>query len=342
MKRITFNPSLITKKLLNALDERPRDVLEKRFGLVSGSPRTLESIGREYNITRERVRQIEAFALNKARKSEEFSALSDVFGELKSCIDEKGGVVHEGSFLGSDEIKKGKFKPHVYFLLVAGNEFERHKENDDFHCTWTTNPKRADSVKAVLKELHSDVGSETLIPEDEIISSFVKKLGSVVREDIEQEILRLLLGISRVVGPNILGEWGRIASPFIKPRGMRDYAFLVIREHGSPMHFSEVASAIERVFKRPAHVQTVHNELIKDERFVLVGRGLYALKVWGYEGGVVRNVIERVLSSNGPLPKDDIIKRVLKERYVKENTILVNLQNRNYFKRDKRGHYTLI
>jgi DNA-binding winged helix-turn-helix (wHTH) protein len=53
-------------------------------------------------------------------------------------------------------------------------------------------------------------------------------------------------------------------------------------------------------------------------------------------------VIERVLTNNGALSKDDIIKKVLKERHVKENTILVNLQNRNYFKRDKRGHYTLI
>jgi hypothetical protein len=115
-----------------------------------------------------------------------------------------------------------------------------------------------------------------------------------------------------------------------------------MRKHGSPMHFSEAAGAIQKLFSKPAHIQTVHNELIKDNRFVLVGRGLYALKEWGYEGGVVRSVIEKVLNKNGPLSKEEIIKRVLKERHVKENTILVNLQNKNFFTKDEQGNYTLI
>jgi DNA-directed RNA polymerase delta subunit len=123
---------------------------------------------------------------------------------------------------------------------------------------------------------------------------------------------------------------------------MRDYAFLVMRRHGSPMHFSEVAKAINSHFDRPSHMQTVHNELIKDDRFVLVGRGLYALKEWGYEGGIVRTVIQKILEKDGALTKEEIIKRVLKERYVKENTILVNLQNSKYFAKDGQGNYTLL
>ncbi len=74
-------------------------------------------------------------------------------------------------------------------------------------------------------------------------------------------------------------------------KGMRDYAFLVIRKHGSPIHFREVARQINLVFKKKAHTATTHNELIKDPRFVLVGRGLYALKEWGYMSGVVKDVI---------------------------------------------------
>jgi DNA-directed RNA polymerase delta subunit len=123
---------------------------------------------------------------------------------------------------------------------------------------------------------------------------------------------------------------------------MRDYAYLVIRKHGSPIHFREVAKNIEKIFDKKAHVATTHNELIKDPRFVLVGRGLYALSEWGYMSGVVKDVIRKVLEKNGPLTKKEVIDKVMKERYVKENTILVNLQNPKFFKKDKEGRYSFV
>lgn len=123
---------------------------------------------------------------------------------------------------------------------------------------------------------------------------------------------------------------------------MRDYAFLVLRKHGEPIHFREVAKSIEEIFNRKAHVATTHNELIKDPRFVLVGRGLYALKEWGYSGGVVRDVIKKVIEKNGPLPAEKIIQEVLKERFVRENTILVNLQNSRYFRKDENNLFHVV
>jgi DNA-binding winged helix-turn-helix (wHTH) protein len=45
------------------------------------------------------------------------------------------------------------------------------------------------------------------------------------------------------------------------------------------------------------------------------------------------------LEKEGPLSRDEIVKKVLKERYVKENTIMVNLQNPKFFKKDKEGKY---
>ena len=65
---ITFKPKQVTKKLLGAIGERARDVLEKRYGLGNDSETfTLEAIGQTYGITRERVRQIETAALKKMR-----------------------------------------------------------------------------------------------------------------------------------------------------------------------------------------------------------------------------------------------------------------------------------
>ena len=53
--------------VLNTLNERERAVIEQRFGLKDGNPRTLEEVGRQFNVTRERIRQIEAKALRKLR-----------------------------------------------------------------------------------------------------------------------------------------------------------------------------------------------------------------------------------------------------------------------------------
>jgi DNA-directed RNA polymerase delta subunit len=115
-----------------------------------------------------------------------------------------------------------------------------------------------------------------------------------------------------------------------------------MRKHGSPIHFRDIAKLIEKLFNKKAHIATTHNELIKDKRFVLVGRGLYALTEWGYASGVVKDVIKKMIAKHGPLTKEEIIQKVLKERYVKENTIIVNLQNGKIFKKDKDGRFSLV
>ncbi|MDE2188806.1 MAG: winged helix-turn-helix domain-containing protein, partial [Patescibacteria group bacterium] len=195
------------------------------------------------------------------------------------------------------------------------------------------------NVETSLKKLYESMSNNDLLPESEMVDTFIKHLGETSEKYKNQEIIKRWLNLSKKVGKNALGEWGVSHSPNIHTKGVRDYAFLVIRKHGSPIHFREVANQISKVFKKKAHVATTHNELIKDPRFVLVGRGLYALSEWGYMSGVVRDVISAIIEKSGPLSKEDIIAKVLKERYVKENTIAVNLQNPKYFKRDKDGRY---
>ncbi len=108
------------------------------------------------------------------------------------------------------------------------------------------------------------------------------------------------------------------------------------------MHFKEVAESIKNLFSKKAHVATTHNELIKDKRFVLVGRGLYALSEWGYSAGVVKDVLRDILNTHGPLTREEIIDKVRKERYVKDNTIIVNLQDSSIFKKLPDGNYMIV
>lgn len=324
------------------LSPRALDVMVKRYGLGESDDRmTLEGIGGIYSITRERVRQIENFALMTIKKSDAFKKESAVFKELHELIIKMGGVVCEEDFL-MHLAKDATTQNHLALLLVLGDEFRREKENDDFRHRWVVDDKVSMRVHEALKGLYSSLSSEDLIPESEIVGLFLNHLKEVSEEYKNEEIIKRWLGISKTVAKNPLGEWGVASSPNVNARGMRDYAYLVIRQHGSPMHFTEVAKAITEIFHRNAHVATCHNELIKDKRFVLVGRGLYALSSWGYEKGVVKDVVTKILKKEGPLTKKEIIDLVLKERHVKENTVFVNLQDSKFFKKTKEGKYSLV
>ena len=339
MIKISFQPKQITKKLVKILPERSQDVITKRYGLgLSSDTLTLEAIGKEYGITRERVRQIEENSLSTLRKSDEFKKSQEVFAELHNIILELGSVISEEELLNHLSRNEG-MRNHLHFLLVLGNEFKKAKEDDHFKHRWHVDGQVADKIETAIRGLYKSLSKDTLVSDSEIIESFLNNAPDLASKYKNEEVIRRWLNISKKIGRNPLGEWGRAESPNINVKGIRDYAFLVIRRHGSPIHFREVAEQINKLFNKKAHVATCHNELIKDPRFVLVGRGLYALTDWGYASGVVRDVINKILEKHGPLTKDEIITKVLKERYVKENTILVNLQNQRYFKKDKLGRY---
>ncbi len=339
---ISFKPKQVVKRLISSLPDRARDVIIFRYGLGKDTKRmTLDSIGKKYGITRERVRQIENYAIAHVRKSNEYSKEKAVFTEIEELLHSLGGIVVEDDFLGHTS-KDKSLQNHIHFLLVIGEPFKRLKEDDDFRHRWHVNEDLAKKVESALKKLYSSLSTDDLLPESEMVGKFLQHMEDVSERYKNQEVIKRWLSISKNIGKNVLGDWGVSESSNIKTKGVRDYAFLVIRKHGSPIHFRDVAKQIATVFNKKAHVATTHNELIKDKRFVLVGRGLYALAEWGYTPGVVRDVIKAVLDKSGPMTKEDIISKVMKERYVKENTIIVNLQNPKYFKKDKEGKYTPV
>ena len=231
---------------------------------------------------------------------------------------------------------------HIHFLLVIGEDFTKEKEDAEFKHRWYVDRDLSKKIHSSLHELYSSLSDDEILLESDMVEKFLMHLKDISDKYKNEEIAKRWLTLSKLIDKNPLGEWGKISSPNINAKGMRDYAFLVIRRHGSPIHFREVAKLITELFKKKAHVATTHNELIKDPRFVLVGRGLYALAEWGYMSGVVKDVIKKVIEKNGPLSKEEIIKKVLKERYVKENTIMVNLHNPKYFRKSKEGKYNFV
>jgi DNA-directed RNA polymerase delta subunit len=340
--QVNFKPKQVAKRLLSSLPVRAREVLISRYGLGKKPERmTLDAIGKLYNITRERVRQIENYAIQNIRKSDAYKSEKSIFQEIEGIVHSLGGVVAEDELLDHSS-KDDSTRNHIHFLLVVGEGFKKKKEDTEFKHRWHIDDEHAKKIEESLRKLYSGLSDEDLLPESEMVDRFLNHLEDVSEKYKNQEIMKRWLGLSKNIGKNAIGEWGVAHSPNIRTKGMRDYAFLVIRKHGSPIHFREVAKQIQQVFKKKAHVATTHNELIKDKRFVLVGRGLYALKEWGYMSGVVKDVIKKILEKHGALTKDEIVDKVLKERYVKENTIVVNLQNQKHFKKDKEGKYHLV
>lgn len=341
MATLNFKPKIVSKKILSPLNERAYEVVESRLGLGDSPERkTLEAIGKKLGVTRERVRQIESAALLTVKKSDIFEELAGAFEDLRNTMQALGTVVAEDDFLAHIS-SDPSVQNHIRLFLVLGDGFSRYREDDNFRARWSTDKQVAKAVEEALVRMSTSLTHDDLLSEKEMVSRLLDYVEAPMSREKEDVVLRWL-SISKDIDKNPLGEWGLITSPNIKTKGVKDYAFLVMRKHGSPMHFTEVADAICKVFGRDTNPATCHNELIKDDRFVIVGRGTYGLTDWGYRPGIVREVIRDILEEEGPMTREEIVDRVIKERFVKKNTIIVNLQNPKYFKRTKDGRYRAI
>ncbi len=343
MKSVSFNPREVTDRIFADLPQRSRDILMHRYGLTGEGKKTLEHIGNQYDITRERVRQIENLAKDQIRKSEVFiESAKGAIDELHQIIDMFGGVAEERDLLdtvSADELDRN----HIYLLLDLAHPFYDEREDAQFNRTWATNTNNRVVVKKSLQKLYKDMDRDEIISEREVVQRFMDRIEhDLVEGNVNDDVARRWIRISKKIGKNPLDGWGRADSPSIKTRGVRDYMYLILREYQKPMHFSELAAKASEHFGKKINIATAHNELIKDDRFILVGRGLYYLKDSDFYAGTVSQLITEILKKEKSLPEDEIVKRVLERKLVKESTILINLKNKKLFSYDKaKGLYSL-
>jgi len=337
-----FDIKKIVGRLVENLSDRSKDIVLSRFGVGKDDYETLEAIGQRYGITRERVRQIEADALKHIHSSSNESVIKPIIVSLSEFIKSRGGVMEEAELkrefaLASFESKPEpaqKYEGAVMLFLSLGN-FVRTKEDENFWPRWAVDNASLKNQEGFVSHLSAQFKKDKKTVGLDDILSLAKKHNSVLNKDT---VLAYLVS-AKNISKNAFGEWGMIAWPEISPRGVRDKAYLVMKRSQKPMHFTQVAEEINKssFSKRAALPQTVHNELIKDERFVLVGRGLYALKDWGYETGTVKDVIKSVLASSGPMDREGVVKAVLAKRVVKPSTIVLNLNG--FKKKDDNKYY---
>jgi hypothetical protein len=338
------------QKILKEVPERTKKVMVRRFGLEKKEKgETLEAIGKSYNITRERVRQIERDGFKRVKKIIESSDLKKDFEKIKTIFEKKlkqfGGVKKEEELVS--ELNLFQSKNQTLFVLNLIDSFKRDKGDNSFYAFWYSDAKQATLAKKIVSDFVNDFKNKKG-PEDieSVLKQFTKK------ENVTKESLLSYLEISRQISRSIDGrKIGLVSFPEINPKTVKDKIILVLSEKQKPLHFREITDLIfclnKDLEKRDSrsfglHPQTVHNELIRSNDFVLVGRGLYALKDWGYNPGRVKDVITNVLkSSSGPLSKEQIINEVLKQRMVKESTIFLGLQDKKSFDKDQEGKYKI-
>jgi hypothetical protein len=295
---------------------------------------TLEKIGSNFGITRERVRQIEKAAITKLKHSEN-SELDTANGVLTQIIADCGGIAPIGDVvaaLGASDSDT----PYIVFLALIAPGIELVEDDDDLRAALSLLPIFPEAQLIALARETAATLKTIAAP------TTLAKLHTKLPSELEESTLEQLNRINKHLA-YFDGKWGLISWPEVNPRSIRDKTYLVLSRHGKPLHFSEIATHIKGLDnnKRDVTVQAVHNELIKDPRFILIGRGIYALAEWGYAPGTVADIIADILRQEQPLHKDEIVKRVLQKRQVKTTTIILNLQEKDQFVRTAKATYKL-
>lgn len=334
-----LNVEGVVKDILETIErEREREIISRRFGLFDRRE-TLEQIGELLGITRERVRQLEKAVITrlKAAAERDLPHIKDVERTLGAHLNDMGKVARISDITG--RLTKSNTKTdqaRVAFLANLSPAIAVIDDNDHFfHAVGLaadhTEKNIRDHVGKIIEAI-SGIGQPT------DINTIAEKVGN---SDVKHT--QALASISKNIA-TLNGRWGLVKWPMVNPKNIRDKIYVILHDNGKPMHFNEISEAIKgsNLRRKDVTTQAIHNELIKDPRFVLIGRGIYALKEWGYKKGTVADVIAEVLrKEGGPLHRDEIVRRVLKSRQVKETTILLNLQGKPQFKRVAKATYAL-
>lgn len=335
-----LNTEQLAQDILGTIErEREREIVARRFGLFDRKE-TLEQIGEVLGITRERVRQLEKSVMARLKVQAEAGELKhsqEIEETLLTFLDQHGTAarITEASAAVTAENSRTDQSRVAFLAALCPRLIVLEDDDRYFHAIGVLEVRDLDKLKTAIATLVKAIekaGAPALIAD-------IAKAAGIT--DTKQAAA--LASVSKQLA-TLNGRWGLVKWPTVNPKNIRDKIYVILKENGKHMHFNEIADSIKKSdFKRKdVTTQAIHNELIKDKRFVLIGRGIYALKEWGYKKGTVADIISQVLREAGePLHRDEIVKRVLKSRFVKETTILLNLQGKTQFKRVAKATYQL-
>ncbi len=329
--------------LLIVLSEKEKFIIQNRFALEDGKRMTLEEIGEHFGVTRERIRQIEKSALRKLERNAQNTNIKILTEFAKALLEKQGGICQDKHFKNLlmdilPNITKEEIQDlHLALILDTGIHYESNTLK--FHPYYRLTSVKEDIIRSVanggMKILH---GAKHVIPVERITIKINETVGTKLDAKTVENILRIVKECKFTESGVGLYSWRHI-----HPKTLRDKINYIFNREKKPLHFQKIAQLIteSKFDSKRVNVQAVHNELIRNETFILIGRGIYALKEWGYKAGTVADVIEEILSDGIAKTREEITKSVLDRRHVKTITIYLNLKNKEQFVRVGRDKYTL-
>ncbi len=333
----------LISNLLILLSPKEKHIIEDRYTLNNRPHATLEKIGQEFGVTRERIRQIEKNALKKLARNVGNTRLNAFNQYANTVIQKYEGVILEGK-LASEILSlvndpKAVNVASLILSMELDPNLEKVPNTINYYPYFKLKTIEQQEIMNVCEQTISYLGNKNN-PEnaDSIVAALEKQTGKKFSKQFILSCLELDRRIKIVKKGIGLASWRNI-----NPRTLSDKIHYILNEIQKPMHYVEISNRIAEAHfdQKVINVQAVHNELIRDNSFVLIGRGIYALRKWGYEDGTVSDVIAGILKEKGPIARDQIIAEVLKKRQVKRITILLNLKNKPIFERVGRDAYGL-
>ncbi len=338
------NAEILKKAISGSLkiieQDREKEIISRRFGLT-GRKETLEQIGEMLSITRERVRQLEKAILIRLQITAEENQIPELNAAEKLLIrnlTEMGRIARVSALADKIYGRKATTREQtgIFFIATFSKNLTIIDENDKYFAS------------VGIADYGNSLEVRTKV--DEIVKLIKANKEPMTLDELDEKLnyehpdyIKAMASISKLLA-HLNDRWGLAKWPSVNPKNIRDKIYVVLETKKEPMHFSDIAKEIrESNFKRKnVTVQAIHNELIKDARFILIGRGIYALSSWGYKKGTIADIIRLILEkSEKPLTREEIVKQVLHMRKVKETTILLNLQNKKLFKKVDKNLYTL-
>jgi len=375
-----LNLAEIVDRLLTILNQREQDVLRRRYGLSGTAKETLESIGREHKLTRERIRQIETVSISKIKKNPELETL---IGRLRKVIshllEEHGGIIdknylfnllHSLAKLQNIHQTDDHYRNNLNFLTgrIINDHFDEVNDHARFNDLIKVKYQSLEHLEEVAEEIVNQIRDAKALVATEDLITLIKNLDSYkkhepkfqapgeldfspwLKETIpgysdaiwDNRVIYAMVQALKELDKNKFNQWGHSAWREVMPRTINDKIYLVLKNEGKPMYYGDIAKKITSLGfdAKIVNTATTHNELILDDKYVLVGRGMYGLKEWGYQNGTVADVVASVLEAKGePMAKEDIMNEVLKQRMVKETTVNLALMNKTRFMKNAEGKY---
>lgn len=270
----SINIDLLIDDALVSQDERAKRIITGRYGLGLVRRKTLAQLGNEYGLTRERVRQIQATSLKVIREEikghkEAVKLLTTLERYLKDV-----GHIRRGDFVANDlavamgENESGDTLFNKLQFLADALEWPHVSGgNEDWYVVWYSKPESYEVAKKLVKELLSTNNHD--------FDKFLESVGKRFNMPEAQVINHVGMSKRFSVGP--YGDLGADHWVHVNPKTVRDKIYLVLQKSGEPMHFNDIAVLVNNLSDKKRAAATVHNELIKDPRFTLVGRGTYAI-----------------------------------------------------------------